>query len=85
MKNIILAEAVRVSTGGGSDLIHSVFVILILAICLVILWFAGDWCFKKMGVPAIVLTIWVAFFLLIGLVVVLNFLLSLIGHGFISY
>jgi hypothetical protein len=81
--NTLLSEAVVI--GSGSGMIHNVFVVLILAVCLVILWFAGDWCFKKMGVPAIVLTIWMGFFLLIGLVVVLNFLLSLIGRGFITY
>jgi RsiW-degrading membrane proteinase PrsW (M82 family) len=78
----LLAEAVRVS-GNGSDLIHQIFVVLILSVCLVMLWFAGDWCFKKMGVPAIALTIWMGLFLLIALVVVLNFLMGLIGHSFL--
>lgn len=83
MTTLLADSAIHI--GDGSGMIHSVFVVLILAVCLVMLWYAGDWCFKKMGVPAIVLTIWTGLFLLIALVVVLNFLLGLIGHGFITY
>lgn len=71
--------------GGGTGLIHSVFFILIIAVCLAIVWWLGDWIFKKMGVPAIVLTVWVGFFILIGAILVINFLLSLVGHGFITF
>lgn len=80
---LMLSEVIAL--GSGSGLVHNVFVVLIIAICLCIVWWFGDWAFKKLGVPAIVLTVWMGFFILLGVIIVLNFLLSLVGHGFITY
>jgi len=82
--NTILADAVA-RVGSGSDLVHNVFFVLIIAVCLAIVWWFGDWIFKKMGVPAVVLTIWMIFFAFIAVVIALNFLLSLTGHPFIQW
>lgn len=81
--NMILAEVVSLSSGSG--LIHDVFVVLIIAVCLAIVWWLGNLIFTKMGVPAVVLTVWMIFFILIVAIIVINFLLSLVGHGFITF
>lgn len=76
-------SSVTISDGGG--LIHALFVIFIIGICALLLWAAGRWVIQKLAAPAIVMIVWTGFFLLLGLIVVLNFLLSTIGHGFMAY
>ena len=83
--NTLFADAIVIAGGGGSGLIHQLFVVLIIGICALALWAAGRWIITKLAAPGIVMTVWTGFFLLLGLIVVLNFLLSLIGHGFIAY
>jgi hypothetical protein len=43
-------------------------------------WFIG-----KLAAPGIVRTIWDGLFILVGLVVIINFLLGLGGHAFIAW
>lgn len=81
--NTFLADAIVVSGGGG--LIHSLFMILIVGICVLIVWAVGRWVITKFAAPAIAMTIWNGLFILIGAIVIINFLLSLGGHGFITY
>jgi hypothetical protein len=84
--NTLFADAVVIGGGGsGSGLIHQLFVVLIIGICALLLWAAGRWVIAKIAAPAIVMTIWTGFFLLLGLIVVLNFLLGTVGHSFLSY
>jgi len=83
--NTLFADAVIVGGGNGSGLIHQLFVVLIIGICALALWAAGRWFIAKIAAPGIVLTVWTGFFLLLGLIVVLNFLLGTIGHSFLSY
>lgn len=68
---------------GGDGLVHSLFVVLIIGLCVALIWAAGRWFIQKLAAPALVMTIWNGFFLLVGLIVVVNFLLSLTGHPFI--
>jgi hypothetical protein len=87
--NTLFADALVVAHAGGggsgAGLIHNLFVVLIIGICALLLWAAGRWAMIKFTAPPIVLTVWTGFFLLLGLIVVLNFLLSLVGYGFITY
>jgi hypothetical protein len=79
----MLAEVI--SLGGGSGLIHGLLMLLIVAVCLLLVWYFGKWVLGKLGAPDIALTIWTGLFGLVGLIIVLNFLLGLGGHPFITY
>jgi hypothetical protein len=82
--NTFLADALVVS-GGGNGLIHGLFMILIIGICVGIVWWVGRWVITKLAAPAIAMTIWNGLFILVGAIIIINFLLSLAGHGFITY
>lgn len=77
-------SSVTVGDGGGGGLIHALFVVLIVGICVGLIWAAGRWVITKMAAPAMAMTIWNGFFILVGLIIVVNFLLSLVGYGFIA-
>jgi hypothetical protein len=70
---------------GGDGMIHGLIMFLIVAVCLLLVWYFGKWVLGQLGAPAIALTIWTGLFGLIGLVIVVNFLLGIGGHGFITY
>jgi len=71
--------------GGGDGLVHALFLVLIIGICVALIWAVGRWFIQKLAAPALVMTIWNGFFILVGLIVVVNFLLSLAGHPFIRF
>jgi len=82
----MLADAVVFhSSGGGTGIVHSFLILLIVAVCLLLIWYAGRWVLTQFGAPAIAQTVWTGLFGLIGLIVIVNFLLSLGGMGFISW
>lgn len=76
----ILAD---ISLSSGDGLVHSLFLFLIIGLCVAVLWWAGRWFITKLALPAMAMTVWTGIFLLIGVIVLLNFLLSLVGHPFI--
>ena len=69
----------------GSGLVHSLFAVLIIGLCLLIVWWVGKLCISALNAPAIVLTVWNGLFVLVGAIVIINFLLGLVGHPFITY
>lgn len=73
----------EVFVSGG--LIHNLLFVLVVGICVLAIWWTGKWFVGKLGAPGIVLTIWNGLFLLVGLVVVINFLLSLVGYNFVRW
>jgi hypothetical protein len=77
---MIFAE---LATSGG--LVHDLFAVLIISICCAIIWWLGRWFIEKMALPGLVLTVWTGLFLLVGAIVLINFLLGLTGHGFLHY
>jgi hypothetical protein len=81
---ITLAD-VSLSTGSDGGLVHSLFFFLIIGICVAAIWWVGRWFFVKLALPAVAMTIWTGLFILIGLIVLINFLLSLTGHPFIRW
>ena len=81
--NTILADAFQVGSSGG--LIHLLLFVLIVGICVLAIWWVGTWFIGKLGAPSIVRTIWDGLFILVGLVVVINFLLGIGGHAFIAW
>lgn len=73
MNSIILAAS-------GEGLVRQLWVLAIIVICAGILWAFGKWAIKALKVPPHALTVWDGIFLLVGVLVVINFLLSLIGY-----
>jgi hypothetical protein len=80
--NPILSAILVASDNGG--LIHSLLFVLLVGICVLLIWWVGTWFIGKLGAPAIVRTVWDGLFILIGLIVVINFLLSLAGHPLLN-
>jgi hypothetical protein len=71
--------------GGSNSLIHGLFLVLIIGICCAIVWWVGQWVLKALSAPAFAVTAWMGLFILVAAVVIINFLLSLAGHPFITY
>lgn len=69
----------------GDGLIHQLLIVLIVGICVAIVWALGRWFIMKFAVPGVVMTCWNALFLLLGAIFVINFLMSLAGHPFITW
>lgn len=80
--NPVLADIQGIS---GDGLVHQLFLILIVGICVAIVWALGRWFIQKFAAPGIVMTVWNAFFLLLGAIFIINFLLGLAGHPFIRW
>ncbi len=76
---------IAVNTGGGSGMVHSLFAVLIVALSVGIVWGLGRWFIVKLAAPAMAMTVWNGLFLLIGAIVIINFLMSLGGHAFITW
>ena len=81
--HLTLAEFLATGSSGG--LIHNLLFILVVGICVLAIWWVGTWFIGKLGAPGIVRTVWDGLFILVGLVVVINFLLGLTGHAFIAW
>ena len=82
----MLAEAMRVSSSSGnSGLIQNLLAFLGIGICLAAIWAVGRWFILRFKLPELAMTAWTGIFILIGLVVFINFVLSLFGNGFIHY
>lgn len=73
------------SVGSGDSLIHNLFHLVIILACLGIIYWLGTWVIGKLGVPGIIKTFWDGLFIIIACIVAINFLLSLDGHGFITW
>jgi len=74
-----------ISVGSGSGLIHSLLAVLIVGICIGIVYAVGRWFILKLTQSALVMTVWNGFFILVGAIIVINFLMSLTGHPFIQW
>jgi len=79
---LLAADALHLSTGNGSDIVHGFIAILIIAVCCLIVWALGRYLGTTFKAPPIAFVIWNVLFVCIGAIVILNFLLSLIGRGY---
>lgn len=77
--------AAAISVGDKDGVIHQLFTFLIIGICVGLVYAAGIWFLKRPSIPAVARTIWDGLFILIGLVVILNFLLGFSGNQFIRW
>lgn len=70
---------------GGEGLINQLLTFLLIALCVSIVYVMGWFFFRKPPVPPVVLFIWQGLFVLLGGLVIINFLLSLAGHPLIKW
>ena len=75
----------EISVGSGGGLVHALLMVLLVGVCLGIVWALGRWLIGALGAPAVAQTVWNGLFLVVGAIVIINFLLGLTGHSFISY
>lgn len=76
--------AIQLASISGEGLVRHLLVMLVIIICCAAIYYVGRIFIAKLA-NATALMVWDGFFLLIGLIVVLNFLLSLIGRPFIQW
>lgn len=81
---ILLADSIQFN-GGGSGFVHQLLMILIIGICVGIVYAMGWWFLKRPPIPPMALTIWNGLFILVGGIIIINFLLGLAGHPFIQW
>ena len=85
----ILADALfktsSATVGDGEGLIHALFLVLIIGVCIAIIWALGRWLIGAITQNPLAMKVWNGFFLIVGAIIVINFLMSLVGHGFIAY
>ena len=74
-----------ISVGSGDGFVHQLIAILLIGICVGIVYAMGWWFLKRPPIPPVALTVWNGLFILVGGIIVINFLLSLGGHGFIHW
>lgn len=70
---------------GGTGMINQLLTFLLLGICVGLVYAAGWWFIKNPPVPPIVLKIWQGLFIIVGLIVIINFLLGLTGNPIIKW
>jgi hypothetical protein len=75
----------EVVIAGGSGLIHGLLMLLLIGICVGLIYWAGTWFFTKCGAPPMALTVWTGLFILVGLIIIINFIMGLGGHSFIAW
>jgi hypothetical protein len=69
----------------GEGLVHNALVFFIIILCLLIVWALGHFGFPKVKAPGFVIMVWDGIWCLLAAILVINFLMSLIGHGFIKW
>lgn len=79
----MIAEIVIAGSSGG--LIHGLLMVLLVGLCVAAIWWVGRWFIGKMALPPMAMTIWSALFLLVGLIVLINFVMGLGGHPLVSW
>ena len=79
-----MTTALMLAAVEGDSLVRNLFVLLIILICCGAIYYVGRIFISKAGKP-LPLMVWDGLFLLIGLIFVLDFLLGLVGRGFINW
>lgn len=77
-----------IDLGGGDGFIHQLEMFLLVGLALLVLYFIGWWFAtrpKIVQMAPIALTVWQGLFVLVGGLVLINFLLGLAGHGFVKW
>ncbi len=82
--NTFLAEFVHRSTD-AHDIIHSLLCVLIIGLAALAIWWVGNYFLKVFTAPPAAAKIWEGLFILLGLFVVVNFLLGLVGYPLVAW
>jgi hypothetical protein len=82
--NPFLADALFVSGGSGGGMVHQLLVVLIVGIAIAVVWWGGTYFIGLLKAPPVALMIWNGLFVLLAIIFVVNFLMSLVGHGFLQ-
>jgi len=86
MMQFILAAAQTVVTSGDADgLIHQLVWFLLVALCVGVVYAMGWYFFSKPPFPSVAMLVWNGLFVLVGGLVIINFLLSMFGHPLVKW
>lgn len=69
----------------GEGMVRQLLFVLIIGICVLVVWWMGRYFITKLGAPPIVMTVWNGLFILLGGIVIINFLLGLVDRPFIRW
>lgn len=84
--NLLAIMPVIAALGGDSTgLLNKLFVFLVILLAAAVLYGGGRWLLKKVVEAPIALIVWDCLWVLVGIIVVVNFLLSLIDKQFIKW
>jgi hypothetical protein len=78
-------DTILADVSGGTGLVQLAMQVFVVGLCLALVFALGRWAITKFALPAIVMTCWVGLFLVVGCIVVINFLLGLVGHSMFKY
>lgn len=85
----ILADAVHiVNTGSGSNIVNTLLLVLGIGICCAIVYGLGYWCitsFTALSSNPSILKVWKGIFIFVGALLLINLIMSLLGHGFVAW
>lgn len=76
---------IPILAASGEGLLKNLFVLLVIVTCGAILYFLGKLVGKMFEAPEVFFKGWLLVFAFVGAIALINFLLSLIGHGFITF
>lgn len=82
MKNLLSTVVV---SGSGSSFVNSIALLLVVLVCCAILYGLGVWSINAFKLNPGVRKVWDGIFIFIGAFALINFLLGLTGHAFISW
>lgn len=83
--NLMLSAIPMLAAVDGEGMVRQLLVMLVVGICVLVVWLMGRFFLTKFGAPPIAMTIWNGLFVLLGGIVIINFLLSLIGHPMVKF
>ena len=84
MNTLITLADFSLRTGGSDNgFINALLTLLVIGVCVGLIWAFGRWIIQKFAAPPAVMVCRNGLFLFLGLIFVINFLVSLTGHPFI--
>jgi hypothetical protein len=69
----------------GEAMVKQLLWIFALIVIALIVWLLGRYFFPKLKAPEMLLTIWDGLFVLLGALILINFILSLFGHPLLNW
>jgi hypothetical protein len=76
-------DTILADVSGGTGLVQLAVQVFVIGLCLLIVFALGRWVIAKFKLSDNVQTCWMGAFLILGAIVIINFLLGLSGHQFL--